>query len=325
MGYSLQRFLSRVDDNLLCGICAAVLKDAVVTPCGHSFCEHCLDTWLNQTERRTCPECRSGMLPHEARPVIALRSLISGLSIECLHRERGCRMTLKLEDEQRHQAECGYSPAQCSTCGDTMDRYRLANHELQCSKVTAEKEEKGDADFLTRRKNSASGRFDLALSELACRVATLEVQLKQTRHELEMSRARNRRLERELQRRKSELEAQKSEMRGTSGRCDTQLTTFQSASQLSQFISRYLLIKPHYVNKDHVFRSIRDYFDHYIAGGDGMYHNDVHALVATAYASNWFSPSQRLCIQQWLRTLSRRSQEITGHRTNMPDILPLTS
>ncbi|XP_035667775.1 E3 ubiquitin-protein ligase PDZRN3-like [Branchiostoma floridae] len=325
MGYSLQRFLSRVDDNLLCGICAAVLKDAVVTPCGHSFCEHCLDTWLNQTERRTCPECRSGMLPHEARPVIALRSLISGLSIECLHRVRGCRMTLKLEDEQRHQAECGYSPAQCSTCGDTMDRYRLANHELQCSKVTAEKEEKGDADFLTRRKNSASGRFDLALSELACRVATLEVQLKQTRHELEMSRARNRRLERELQRRKSELEAQKSEMRGTSGRCDTQLTTFQSASQLSQFISRYLLIKPHYVNKDHVFRSIRDYFDHYIAGGDGMYHNDVHALVATAYASNWFSPSQRLCIQQWLRTLSRRSQEITGHRTNMPDILPLTS
>ena len=46
MGYAVARFTGTVDQNLLCSICSSVLEDAVLTPCGHSFCHMCLHTWI---------------------------------------------------------------------------------------------------------------------------------------------------------------------------------------------------------------------------------------------------------------------------------------
>ena len=46
MGFGTHRFVSSVDPNLVCSVCGGVLEDAVLTPCGHSFCRLCLHTWL---------------------------------------------------------------------------------------------------------------------------------------------------------------------------------------------------------------------------------------------------------------------------------------
>ena len=46
MGYAVARFTGTVDQNLLCSICSSVLEEAVLTPCGHSFCQMCLHTWI---------------------------------------------------------------------------------------------------------------------------------------------------------------------------------------------------------------------------------------------------------------------------------------
>ena len=46
MGFAVNRFTGTVDQNLLCSICSCVLEDAVLTPCGHSFCQLCLHTWI---------------------------------------------------------------------------------------------------------------------------------------------------------------------------------------------------------------------------------------------------------------------------------------
>ena len=54
MGYAVARFTGTVDQNLLCSICSAVLEEAVLTPCGHSFCQMCLHTWI-QVNCRSIP------------------------------------------------------------------------------------------------------------------------------------------------------------------------------------------------------------------------------------------------------------------------------
>ena len=46
MGYAVARFTGTVDQNLLCSICSSVLEEAVLTTCGHSFCQMCLHTWI---------------------------------------------------------------------------------------------------------------------------------------------------------------------------------------------------------------------------------------------------------------------------------------
>ncbi len=54
MGYAVGRFSEEVNENLLCSICSCVLEEAVLTPCGHSFCNTCLTTWI---EARAAGEC----------------------------------------------------------------------------------------------------------------------------------------------------------------------------------------------------------------------------------------------------------------------------
>ena len=81
MGYSITRFVASVDANLLCSICSAVLEDPVLTPCGHSFCLLCLETWLEHSGASSCPECRGAIGSDETRPIRSVRNLINGLEV----------------------------------------------------------------------------------------------------------------------------------------------------------------------------------------------------------------------------------------------------
>jgi hypothetical protein len=40
-----------------CPICQCVSTNIVSTPCGHSFCQECIKTWLNYNQ--SCPNCRA--------------------------------------------------------------------------------------------------------------------------------------------------------------------------------------------------------------------------------------------------------------------------
>ena len=51
-----------------CGICLEESKDPLNLPCGHSFCEGCLDEWrsrygVDEEMRRKCPTCRAAIPP----------------------------------------------------------------------------------------------------------------------------------------------------------------------------------------------------------------------------------------------------------------------
>lgn len=319
MGYGVTRFISPVDENLLCSICSAVLEDAVLTPCGHSFCLGCLDTWLARPACTSCPQCRSHVLPSQARPILAVRSLIGALEVYCDNHERGCRLALRLEGLQGHLALCGHSPVQCAGCSEIVNRDDLAEHHINCEAIAAVIED-DSSDEDDSRPSSASSCGDRVLhaehrvtevAQLACRVTTLELQLKRLKRDLAAADTKNKRLERELRRTREELQDKRSEL------LDGQVTDFSpdydygytgpSVGRLSTFIASFLLRKPGYVDRNRIFNAINRCYDNYGRSRD-QYEHDVHMLLATAYASNWFSESQKLNFHCMLQDLIRHRQ-----------------
>ena len=152
MGYDIHKFVEVVDANLLCGICGLVFEDPVLTPCGHSFCLLCLETWLEtsryQIQNRqlfhrtstlagSCPECRETVLPNQAKPELSLRNLINGFYKYCEFRDQGCHATIKLEQSKSHASRCPHSPVVCAGCGESVQSINLPNHQIHCRGIAA--------------------------------------------------------------------------------------------------------------------------------------------------------------------------------------------
>lgn len=81
MGYAVGRFSEDVNENLLCSICSCVLEEAVLTPCGHSFCHNCLTTWIEARAAgrfNTIYFSLSHFLSRLARVMLFTTTMVSG-------------------------------------------------------------------------------------------------------------------------------------------------------------------------------------------------------------------------------------------------------
>ncbi|XP_036359235.1 LOW QUALITY PROTEIN: uncharacterized protein LOC115212123 [Octopus sinensis] len=173
MGYDIHQFVETIDINLVCSICGSVFENPVLTPCGHSFCLICLETWLKtsltqeqpppqllQLQYRrprsfpstclspvtaSCPECRKPVHPNEAKPEIALRNLINGYYMFCPFRKNGCYVMTKLEQLENHESKCPHSPVKCASCGTTVRMVNLAEHQIKCQSLAALIEDSDDS------------------------------------------------------------------------------------------------------------------------------------------------------------------------------------
>lgn len=47
-----------LSNHLMCSICHEWLAAAHAVSCGHMFCGGCLNQWIVQANKQTCPECR---------------------------------------------------------------------------------------------------------------------------------------------------------------------------------------------------------------------------------------------------------------------------
>lgn len=293
MGYSVHRFVSHVDPNLICGICANVLEDSVITPCGHSFCKNCLETWLENSETDTCPTCRTTTLVFDLIPVLSLRGLVSNLHTSCDHVESGCKMVVKLENLAKHSRECEFGLVKCGACGEQVKRRDLAGHYTNC----AEMENNGK----TERKPQVS-----MVEELSKNVALLELDLKKTKEALKLSQEEVRRVEKDLRDIRNQFNVRESGQGYVDPDWDPDYNhgySPQSISQLSRLIARHLLHKPYYVDRNRTFTAIKRCYDFY--HNYPGYTQDVHMLVATCFACNWFTEHQRKHFDRWLTTIVR--------------------
>ena len=295
MGFGLGQFVTHVDPNLICGICAGVLENAVLTPCGHSFCESCLQTWLGRNESsRPCPACRREVC--ETTVVLALRGIVDGLFVKCDNENHGCKLVLKLENLEGHLKRCDYTTLECGGCGEKVAKLRLASHHETCDAIIAQ----------TAKKLVQVKKESLTIEDLTKQLATLEIDLKKTKDALKCSEGAVLRVERQLRdmRYQINLQAQSDEEYGSDWDPEYNYGYSPlSISQLASLVSRYLLNKPRYVDRNLVYVAIKRCYDYYhnYAG----YSQDVHMLLAAAYASNWFTENQRWNFDSWLGNIAR--------------------
>ncbi|EJK54984.1 hypothetical protein THAOC_25338, partial [Thalassiosira oceanica] len=127
------------DHGEICGICLDVYDNPVQLPCGHSFCEVCLDGWLVKSkfdvrQPRNCPMCR-----HRAKPSREIISkLIAFTDVVSAFREAGHEglEAAKMDQEDLLGAllKMGYTSEEID---DMVDEYRNSNIELPNAIMTA--------------------------------------------------------------------------------------------------------------------------------------------------------------------------------------------
>lgn len=303
MGYGLNRFVTHVDQNLICSICAGVLENAVITPCGHSFCDECLHIWLNRPNTTTCPSCRSDVSDHHVIPVLALRGVVEGLTVHCDNEENGCKMVLKLDKLKAHLQVCEFGLIECGACGKSVKRHELPDHHADCEIIK---------DLAARHKKRT--KEEPTIDGLTRQIAVLELDLNKTKRSLMESEGDVRRVKIELRELQFQLEMR---MYDENSEFDPDWDpdynygySPASIAQLASLVMRYLLNKPYYVDRNRIFNAVKRCYDYY--RGYAGYSQDVHMLLATSYASNWFTENQRSNFDSWLRNLARERLLTSG-------------
>ena len=116
MGFEVLRFLSDVDEELICSICSGVLEDPMQFYCQHAFCEGCIKEWLHQKQKQTCPVDRKPVSLKELAPSRLVKILLARLEIKCDHYQLGCQNVIKLDQLLLHSKECEYNPKKLVAC-----------------------------------------------------------------------------------------------------------------------------------------------------------------------------------------------------------------
>jgi hypothetical protein len=62
-----------------------------------------------------------------------VKDCINELNIHCIYIDRGCQEILQLENLERHEATCGFTPAVCTNqgCGVTLNQRDLIHHQSE--------------------------------------------------------------------------------------------------------------------------------------------------------------------------------------------------
>lgn len=308
MGYNIDRFVNGVDSNLLCNICTGVMDQAVVTLCGHSFCEICLKTWLEKPETDSCPSCRSYTSKFDMIPNIAIRSIIDALLVWCDNAESGCKIVMKLDSLKKHLDKCEYREVKCSACCAAFPKNELANHYKVCVVIEEELMKAKDRSLI-----------DVTVESLQRQIAALEIDLARTRASLKDSEKYACTVANELEKLRQEHETRESHQRQNPDWDPDYAYGYSPSSiaQLSSLLSKYLLERPTCIDRNRIFMSIKRCYTYYhnYAG----YTQDVHMLLATSCASNWFQEHQRLLLERWLEqvTSSRFSMNNTTRNVDL--------
>ena len=136
MGYDINRFKSRIPNEVICCICFGVLESPFeVIECGHLFCEACIVRWISQPfySTSTCPIDRNDITIDDIRPAPEfVTQYIGKLKVKCDFAEQGCIMNVQLCELNHHRIRCPLNPKKpiCCTrgCGVRLPPSEMLNH-----------------------------------------------------------------------------------------------------------------------------------------------------------------------------------------------------
>ena len=80
-------FLTEVDEELICCICHEVLLMPMVCREGHTFCEACIESWLERNN--TCPMDRKNLEKTDLTPVRIVANMIDKMEVRCPNHAAG--------------------------------------------------------------------------------------------------------------------------------------------------------------------------------------------------------------------------------------------
>ncbi|KAM4629086.1 E3 ubiquitin-protein ligase LNX isoform 2-T3 [Polymixia lowei] len=125
-------YKDEVDDDLICNICLQPLIRPLDTPCGHTYCQECLTSFLLESD--FCPVCRTHLMLQTCRkPSLLVHKLLDKLSVACPFSEH-CTETMPRGELEAHiKSRCKGA----SHYGLSADRKRRSQ-EGDCTDSTSE-------------------------------------------------------------------------------------------------------------------------------------------------------------------------------------------
>ncbi|XP_031724252.1 E3 ubiquitin-protein ligase LNX isoform X1 [Anarrhichthys ocellatus] len=125
-------YKDEVDDDLVCHICLQALIRPLDTPCGHTYCQECLTSFLLESD--FCPVCRAPLMLQSCRkPSLLVHKLLDKLTVACPFTDH-CAVTLARGDLEDHiKSRCKGA----SHYGLSADRKRRSQ-EGECTDSTSE-------------------------------------------------------------------------------------------------------------------------------------------------------------------------------------------
>ena len=132
LGYDDERFDTIIDRHFHCLICFNVLKDPVMCRRNqHYFCRGCITEHLLRNSH-TCPTCADELTVKTLTNVPRIvTDYLNDQKICCDYETRGCQQLVKLQNLNRHVAECRFGPVVCGNegCGLTINKRDRTYHE----------------------------------------------------------------------------------------------------------------------------------------------------------------------------------------------------
>lgn len=154
------------DSNLTCPICQVPFVDPIVLECDHTFCRHCLDTWMSagpNTDAMKCPTCRRhhfNMFKKASRLVVNMCDEVvvkcpSNGCAEVMARNRvrkhlqttcqealvsckdsACTIQVRRKVRDANEVLCLHGThSECDQCGWLVETRELAKHKDSCCEV----------------------------------------------------------------------------------------------------------------------------------------------------------------------------------------------
>lgn len=131
------------DSILRCSICHDFLRCPITTPCGHTFCKHCLVEWLasQRGETHTCPSCRFVFPGSYSRKYVesCKSDILSNFILESTcytNCPNGCPAMLHPGFQEAHYKACPEALVSCINeqcgCSHKIRRKNLADHLGEC-------------------------------------------------------------------------------------------------------------------------------------------------------------------------------------------------